>query len=401
MSVSLSKIVNVDGHIFSLAEFIQYVNLNGLGKYKETLESIFRASTLVEKEHESITQYCTRLFYLLYYKKGFGQHDIQDNSISTSTLSNTNCNEYTILETLGINMVKYCNKVSKIIFKNSGNQYRMKNDNIKLLIESIKKRNTFEFNKHDVKFGIELEFIGENSSDSLKIFSKHMTELVGDRYSENLTYNHNDGKMWVLGRDGSLRGDGYGFELTSPIFTYGDKKDLEELQLVIEFVKSDLHGVCNRSCGTHIHMSFDLNQNLTNDIKKYFALSYSMNEETLFDKLVPSYRRDSKNQYCRATDPERLNDRYRKLNLTLTKLNQPTKNMHIEFRQLDGNLDFNKIVTWMKLQKLFIETTIESLEQNTAQINNVKILPLEDVICSNVYDLTEIEKLLTMSKMAS
>lgn len=415
ISMNINKTVNVNGNVFSLAEFIHYVNLNGLGKYKETLESLFRASTLVEKEHESITQYCTRLFYLLYYKKGFGQHDIlnttnsNNNSTSVPAVNNTSYDEYSILETLGINMVKHCKKISKIIFKNTGNQYRMKNENIEKLIESIKKHNTFQFTNHEIKFGVELEFIGINARSNIKMFSEHMIDLVGeDRYNEDLRYNHNDGKQWVLGRDGSLRGNGYGFELTSPIFTYGNKADLDELEAVIELVKTDLEGECNRSCGTHVHMSFDLDKEVNFLVKEYFATAYSMSEECCFDKLVPFYRRENHNQYCRSVDVNYIGDRYRKLNLTTTHIADHTSNMHIEFRQLDGNLDFDKLMTWIKLQKLFIESTLDSFysnpnfwESSVGIEKSIKPLVLEDVICSNACNNTNVEKLLTMSKMAS
>lgn len=396
MTISANKQVTISNITFSCGQFVE----NPL-QYMELVAPLFRASSFVAKPNETEDHRLIRLFYQLYYKKGYAaDHDattvraprVRRTSSRAQRANEAISNEFAILEKLGINLVKHSAKTSKIVFKNSGNDYRIKNDNLDSLIQALKADKQYNRGEHEVKFGIELEFIADNTPDVLWRFNKAMRDLVGnDRYDIELRYRHNSGSRWELGRDGSVRGTGkYGYELTSPIFTYGNAEQVAEIEAVINLIKTILHGDVNKTCGTHVHMSFNCGKT-SDDLKKHFARCYGNSEESLFDKLVPKYR--NHRQWCRATSEFTILERYHKLNLTTVK--RDSDSMHIEFRQLDGTLDFNKIMSWINVQKLFVDVTMQNAESQ-----NVEKFELADVICNKDF-VKDAETLMTMSKLAA
>lgn len=396
MTISTNKQVTISNITFSCGQFIENPS-----QYMELVAPLFRASSFIAKPNESEDHRLTRLFYQLYYKKGYAaDHDAQ--SVRTPRIRRSSnraqqanediSNEFAILEKLGINVVKHCAKTSKIVFKNSGNDYKIKNDNLDSLIQALKADKQYNRGEHEVKFGVELEFVADYHLDTVSRFNKAMRDLVGnERYDVELRYRHNDGSRWELGRDGSVRGSGkYGYELTSPIFTYGNAEHLAELEAVINLVKTILHGEVNKTCGTHVHMSFNCGKT-SDDLSRHFAKCYGNSEDSLFDRLVPKYR--NHRQWCRATNEFTIRERYHKLNLTTVK--RDCESMHIEFRQLDGTLDFNKIMSWINVQKLFIDVTMQNAESK-----NVEKLELADIICNKDF-AKDTETLMTMSKLAA
>ena len=142
-------------------------------------------------------------------------------------------------------------------------------------------------------------------------------------------------------------------------------------------------------------MSFDCERS-SERMCRYFSKSYGNNESSCFDKLVPKYRVTSR--WCRPADWSCIGTRYYKLNLCNTTRN--TKEMHLEFRQLDGTLDYNKIVAWAKLQKLFVELTIKNYNKNIATSEaTVPSFTVSDIIFDKSFNKQEVESLLKMSKM--
>lgn len=402
IAVNDNKQITVNNETFSFYQF--RINAD---EYLPKVESLFRASTFARKDSETYVDYLTRLFYLLYYKKGYrtdastrtNNHETAGAVVNRTTTriarNQVAANEFAILNALGIDMVKHCAKTSRIVFKNSGNQYRMSNDHLDLVLKSLNDGVEYARDKKAIKFGVELEFVAEYNSNKIVEFNEAMRDLVGpERYSAPMCYSHNHGETWELGRDGSVRGRGkYGFELTSPILTYGDEDDMNELKNVMQLIETCLDGQVNNSCGTHVHMSFECNK-ISNDLKKHFANCYRASENSLFDRLVPLRRRANNNQYCRSVSEERISDRYRKLNLTHVK--STDKSMHLEFRQLDGTLDYDKLVSWIKLQKMFIEITMKNAKSNE-QVE----LKLEDIMCDKDFTEKDVEEFMTMSKIAA
>ena len=233
-----------------------------------------------------------------------------------------------------------------------------------------------------------------------------MNKAVGaDKFVICGCYHKNTGKTLELGNDCSVqpRGDQCGcdmagYELTSPIFNLSSEKDLHELVTVCNIVKTHFSGVTNRTCGTHIHMSFPV-EKASDALIEHFVRSYSKSETSLFDKLVPPERRENKARYARSASVNNMQDRYRKINVTKVKRN--SDNMHLEFRQLDGTLEYDKIISWVKLQKLFCEMTMDSFHRETSNEDKSIPIELDDVIVTHQLGIESIEPLMKMSRLVA
>lgn len=376
--------------------------------YLQLMQQLVNASVFERKASETSDHYFTRLFNLLYSKQNRRSNigNTATRAPRTSIPLDENCNA--ILSALGIDVVKKCPKRSSIIFKSSGNSYKMNNEEIIKLAEAVKHDMKFKVShkllNSDVSFGVELEFIGKR--DQINAFADAMNKAVGaDRFVICGCYHKNAGKTWELGHDGSVQPRGSqcgcgmnGYELTSPIFNLSSKKDLHELEAVCNIVKTHFSGVTNRTCGTHIHMSFPV-EKASDALIEHFVRSYSKSEVSLFDKLVPPERRENKARYARAASVNNMQDRYCKINVTKVKRN--SDNMHLEFRQLDGTLEYDKIISWVKLQKLFCEMTLDSFHRETSNEDKPIQIELGDVIVTHQLGIESIEPLMKMSRLVA
>lgn len=409
MSIALNKKIEVNGVAFTLEQLIQSPN-----KYMPYIRLHFMSTTLIKKNNETDDDYYSRLFRQMYYAKGFGVADTEASAQriarprrprrprqAAAANESDNKDEAKLLNTLGINIIKKSPVTSKISFKNFDKQYRIKNADIDKLIESIKSSKNISHQKLDVSFGVELEFIGERGhTDS---FGSEMVELLGEnKYVKNLCYNHNtEGNKWILGTDGSLKTTGApypnsrGYELTSPIMHFTNK-DFSILKKVIALVNKHFKAFTNTSCGTHVHMSFTYKDIVNEDLLRHLCASYKASEENLFDKLVPLNRRGNRSRWCRSTSIGYIRQRYQKLNVLNTEFN--SKLCHVEFRQLDGTLDFDKLKSWIKLQKLFLEIAMQNYPTET-NYQDYDSLKLEEVIFDKSFDSCDVESLFKMSNL--
>lgn len=375
--------------------------------YLPLMQQLVSTSVFERKASETSDQYFTRLFNALYSKQSRRSNigNTATRAQRTSIPLDENCNA--ILSALGIDVVKKCPKRSSIIFKSSGNSYKMNNEEIIKLAEAVKHDMKFKVSRKllnsDVSFGVELEFIG---IDQINAFADAMNKAVGaDKFVICGCYHKNTGKTWELGRDCSVQPIGSqcgcdmtGYELTSPIFNLSSKKDLHELETVCNLVKTHFSGVTNSTCGTHIHMSFPV-EKASDALIEHFVRSYSKSEASLFDKLVPPERRENKARYARAASVNDMQDRYRKINVTKVKRN--SDNMHLEFRQLDGTLEYDKIISWVKLQKLFCEMTLDSFHREATDADKPIQIELDDVIVTHKLGIASIEPLMKMSRLVA
>lgn len=400
MVARLDRQLRISNEVFSFKQL-----LDDPIAWLPLISTCVRPTTFLQKTNESEEDYLNRLFCLLYYKK----KDLfrNCNYLNSTNFSRRRCYDqqidscYDTLNVLGINIVRHNAKKSRIVFKNSGNQYHIKNENIDKLVESIKKNVEYKRNKLNVTIGVEIEFIGHRFH--IDDFNKAIKKVVGSkRYECLLHYSHNDGSKWILGTDGSIRTDTWedrGFELTSPKLNPSSKKDMGELNSVLTLIKTIMSGTTNRSCGTHIHMSFKQPFKNSSNICDHFARSYGISEASLFDKLVPLNRRSNRSRWCRSNLPCRwVNSRYYKLNLA----NADTRSdyLHLEFRQLDGTLDFEKIYSWIKVQTLFTELTVDSYRKSIEESDDTTVeINFEEVILDKSFTKDNIEALLKMSKM--
>ena len=376
--------------------------------YLPLMQQLVSASVFERKASETSDHYFTRLFNLLYSKQSRRSNigNTATRAPRTSIPLDENCNA--ILSALGIDVVKKCPKRSSVIFKSSGNSYKMNNEEIIKLAEAVKHDMKFKVShkllNSDVSFGVELEFIGKR--DQINAFADAMNKAVGaDKFVICGCYHKNSGKTWELGHDGSVQPRGSqcgcgmnGYELTSPIFNLSSKKDLHELETVCNLVKTHFSGVTNRTCGSHIHMSFPV-EKASDALIEHFVRSYSKSEASLFDKLVPTERRENKARYARAASVNNMQDRDCKINVTKVKRN--SDNMHLEFRQLDGTLEYDKIISWVKLQKLFCEMTLNSFHREMADADKPIQIELDDVIVTHQLGIESIEPLMKMSRLVA
>lgn len=395
MVMAYNKRICVNGETFSYGKFSSNPDV-----YLQKVRHLFRASTMIKKQGESDSDYYSRIFGLAYYSKHLAVESATQTQTEVTTVKEATNNSVTedsiILNKLGITPIRKTAKLSHIVFKDSGNEYKIKNADIEKLIEIASSKVKYDRKSIDIKFGVEFEFIGLYADPARKAFKKAMKNLVGDnKYVEELRYVHNDGSSWILGTDSSLNTNDVsyrGYELTSPILTLCDT-DLEQLKQVIELVYVHLDGHPNKTCGTHVHISFNTNTKVTNELCFKFAKLYRKSEDSLFDRLVPKYRRGNSCRYCLRTDTENIR-RFCKLNLA--NIHVGSKDLHLEFRQLNGTLSFDKVVAWVKLQKMFIEIVMHSLNN----IDSVEPLNLETTILDDSFNATDVENFMIMSGVA-
>lgn len=392
--------LTIDNTTFSLNAFIANPNA-----YLPIVQRHVRASAFIQKESENIERYVTRLFKsLLNHFNSIPSTDTTQ-AVRTSVTLDEKCND--ILSAMGIDIVKKCPKRSSILFKNSGNKYRVSNDELNKLVNKYNNSKSFcvesEIDTSNISIGVELEFIGKCNQYST--FISEMINLVGKkRFIDAGCYTKNDGNAWILGKDCSVKPKGHqcgcgmrGYEITSPILHLDKKEDFIELMNVCNLIVNVFKGEVNATCGTHVHMSFPV-EKATDDLVKHFARSYKRSETTLFDKVVPDRRRENHAYYSRSINMSHVWDRYRKLNFNNVK--KDSDNMHLEFRQLDGTLDFDKIYSWIKLQKLFVDMTMNTWKKECNDLDKPVKIELEDVILYDAtYDNGVVENLMKMSKM--
>lgn len=406
MSVRVNKSITVNGIVIELTDLIDHP-----WAFVDILRTQFSESTFEMKSSETYENYLKRLFALLYYRQ---------NRPSRSTRQQTdNRQKLDESDDLCFNVIRRSAKSSRVVFKNSGHVYRLNNESLNSLIESAKSKTNQKFKMTDKLIGVELEFIGDN--DKLKDFTNKMKQLVGnDKFSAPMRYLRNKGDKWVLGLDGSVHPrkndkdytlNHQGFELTSPILKLSSKKDMDTLAKVCNLIKDVFGGYTNRTCGTHIHISFPVDSNYMTDIRFslsecdflcHFVRSYRQSEASLFDRLVSPGRRDNKNKYCKTASVSYMHQRYRKINVT--NFVPKSDHLHLEFRQLNGTLDSNTIILWTKIQTLFIDSALKSWDTAKSDeidpiINQIK---LEDVIVSDVFKNSDsAEHLMKMAKIIS
>ncbi|MDE5583978.1 MAG: amidoligase family protein, partial [Ruminococcus sp.] len=114
------------------------------------------------------------------------------------------------------------------------------------------------------------------------------------------------GREWKFQRDVSISGtDSEKCELVTPILTYGDIEDLQEL--VRRLRKAGAKSDYTRGCGVHVHIGADGHtpQSLRN-----LANIMASHEQLLIESLKIDNGRT--NQYCKTVDPiflEKLNEK--------------------------------------------------------------------------------------------
>ncbi len=158
------------------------------------------------------------------------------------------------------------------------------------------------------------------------------------------------GKWWNVTRDGSLRGNGYEYVLSTPCLHKNVPERLQYLQDVFKKQKSVL--TPSDRCGVHIHINC---QKLTTKQTINFALLY-----LLFENLLVKWCGEDRegNLFClRAADAERLMEmlaRCRARNSLRDMQNQEFRYAALNISSIRkfGTLEFRAMGTPKKLSKI-------------------------------------------------
>lgn len=293
-------------------------------------------------------------------------------------------NTYDSLALFGIE-VKNVTKAGAIIrLKDKSEDDKMSRKLFDILNESADTHANIKIQKDftNFKFGVEFEFVGSANPIDLGLFTQHMQKLTGGKFVNAGKYAHNDGSMWILGKDSSIKYDessiGFptGYELSTPALNWNDEDDIATLLAVIDSIKSYLRGEVNLSCGTHIHLGYTPDKVFKNNIRAVLD-TYAYIERKVFDPIVPISRR--KNKYCRQTTSY-LNEKYQKVSSRYCKFDSlnECKCLHFEFRQLEGTLDGELLLNWITLHSTIMSDLISHSNDDDY---------LESLFYKNIFDL--------------
>jgi hypothetical protein len=281
--------------------------------------------------------------------------------------SSINIHNRDMLAMYGIILKKELKSSAVLQLKQSQDDIRISKPVYEKLINAIENSNkSYCIQMPKVTFGVEFEFVGSNKPEDVSKFNIEMCKIFKEKYFYSGAYTHNDGESWILGRDGSIRVHDsniiwpFGYELSTPKLNLLDEKDVSTLTTVINLCKEYLQAEVNKSCGTHIHIGFKYDKIFRGNLCDLLK-AYSYMEKTVFDPIVPTSRR--RNRYCRQTQPWPRN-KYQKLSTRFCEFNYDgeCRNLHFEFRQLEGTLDVDTIVYWAELQLCILYDLISHID---------------------------------------
>ena len=274
-----------------------------------------------------------------------------------------------LLSLYGLLLKKELKSYAVVRLNNSNSDLRVNNGLYERLLYAANNFNSIhDLNLPKVTFGIEFEFIGSKSPGDLLNFNTAMSELLHEKYFYSGTYTHNEGTSWVLGRDSSIKTsdqvllEPFGYELSSPKLDLFNADDIAIVSKVIDYAKQYLYAYVNKSCGTHVHIGLK-HSNIFRGSLCDLLSAYSVMEKTVFDPVVPTSRR--KNRFCKPTQPW-LRNKYQKLSSRFCEFNYDGKcrNLHFEFRQLEGTLNINTIVYWAQLQAYILYDLLDNINDH-------------------------------------
>ena len=295
-----------------------------------------------------------------------------------------------LLALYGIELKKECNSHAILRLKDKDTDSRMSRKLYDKLISAIRESTVHTIKLPRITFGIEFEFIGEDQDDKFIGLAKALAPLgVWNNFLYSYHCYHNDGREWVLGRDGSIKWNTLdlipprtksiivnpiGYELSTPKLVLYNDDHITLLSNIIDTVKEQLKGTVNHTCGTHVHIGFPMNE-IYKDHMRCMLAYYSHMEKKVFDPIVPISRRN--NLYCRKTTTD-LENKYQKLNSRYSQFNtsQKCNNIRFELRQLEGTLDVNTVIYWAKLQTHIIYDLLSKMRDDNAYIYRSRLMQM-------------------------
>lgn len=294
-------------------------------------------------------------------------------------------NHRKLLEMYDIQLIKECKSFAVVKLKDSDDCTRIRANLYNKLISAVEHASKFQPSTNDIKFGIELEFVGTTSYKDASEFDIKMFKLTKGDYFRFSKYIHNDGQQWILGTDRSIKWSDTeiqspaGLEISSRLLDYNEDS-FTELDSVIDLAKTHLSAFVNDTCGTHIHLGLNLNDTKLYVEQLFDVLSvYACIENKVFDPIVPSSRR--RNRYCKPTLP-RVNGKYFKTSARYCRFDVfgECYKFHLEFRQLEGTLDALAIKSWLTLHVYILCDILNHVLNNDYDY-------IEQIKKKNIFDL--------------
>lgn len=237
-------------------------------------------------------------------------------------------------------------------------------------------------------YGVEIEFLYKtgNPDAERRTIAQALRNAGLEAYSED--YNHTTRSYWKLIYDSSA-----GHELVSPVLSGED--GFRQITTACK-VLTDMGYSVDKSCGLHVHHGArDLS---SREITSVFAIA--MKWETVIDLLVAPSRRN--NRYCESNNREgttvdgtkaalkrlrtRGAERYGLNNHTrYLKVNYEAYLKHgtIEFRQHQGTLDAEKIISWIIMTQNFVTKAVEQGASYTVSQTGICFKRFRDMLGCN------------------
>lgn len=234
----------------------------------------------------------------------------------------------------------------------------------------------------NIKFGVEIEFFGVDRPTVLQKFLDNGIDAEIHKY-EHCNYDN-----WKITWDGSVTPDGTeevidlhdqkvykGVEVVSPIL-YGEA-GLKELEIVCKCL-NEIDAKVDKTCGIHIH--FNAGDMSVKDVKNILIFYY--NNQKMFDAMLPESRRSGKCEFCKPIEKDQI-IKIKKAD-SREKIGRALKTRHkvvnarsyrreghntIEFRQMNGSINYNKIECWILLLYKMIEYCINYEDILTIRYN--------------------------------
>ena len=306
-----------------------------------------------------------------------------------------------LLALYGIELKKEHSSHVILRLKNKDTDSRMSRKLYDKLISAIRESTVHVIKLPRITFGIEFEFIGEDQDDKFIGLAKALEPLgVWNNFLYSYHCYHNDGREWVLGRDGSIKWNTLdlipprtksiiinpvGYELSTPKLVLYNDDHVTLLHNIVDTVKEHLKGTVNHTCGTHVHIGFPMNEIYKDNMRCMLAY-YSNMEKKVFDPIVPISRRN--NLYCRKTTTD-LENKYQKLNLRYSQFNTSQKcdNLRFESRQLEGTLDIYEVVYWAKLQTYIVYDLLDSTHDLLCDGEDRSYIYRSKLMQMNIFDI--------------
>lgn len=305
-----------------------------------------------------------------------------------------------LLALYGIELKSEYNSHAILRLKDKDTDSRMSRKLYDKLISAIRESTVHDIKLPRITFGIEFEFIGEDQDDNYVDFTIALARLgIWNDFVYSYKYYHNEGREWVLGRDGSIKwnildlipprtknviSNPVGYELSTPKLELYNDDHVSLLHDILDTAKTHLKGTVNHTCGTHVHIGFPLD-GIYKEHVQYMLAWYSQMEKQVFDPIVPITRRN--NLYCKKTTTD-LTNKYQKLNSRYSQFNKSQKCDHIRFesRQLEGTLDIDTVIYWAKLQTNIIYDLLSNMGNDNAYCSRLMRMNIFDILFNYDFD---------------